>query len=188
MPSTILAILFIQLFLYKNVQPHIIIQNLAKVNWDLQSKNYINKDCRFDLDGKCTGFCPLTLKKCEELVNYDVKVCGCCFCKYNTTSKRCSGQCSKMITNNCISRVPNPTRDSDCVCASCTSQFIEVNNNDYYDLQYYDGPIVEPTVQLLPSCDSKTCYGHQCKSVFVSSTIHNSTSEKNLECLCLNEY
>jgi hypothetical protein len=45
--------------------------------------------------------------------------CGCTYCNYNSTAKKCEGVCKNTDLIKCINRVPKPKADTDCGCASC---------------------------------------------------------------------
>jgi hypothetical protein len=150
-----------------------VIQSMSRVNWNVLSQNYINKDCKYDSRGKCSGFCPLTLKFCTELLNYDQKVCGCAYCLFNRTTKTCNGQCGNLVLSNCINRVKNPSKNSDCVCSSCETKMVDVNIGDDYNVE----------IIKLPSCDSSMCHSRPCIPFFISP---NKTT-RNLECMCKND-
>jgi hypothetical protein len=150
-----------------------LVQKISKINWDVAAKNDYNKGCYYDSHGICAGSCLGSTKSCVELINYDTKVCGCPYCKFNSTTKICNGQGSNLILESCVNRVPNPKSDSDCMLSSCTAEFIEIN----YDYDYESEKI------LIPSCDPSTCSGNACLPVYVMT---NSTAPRNLECICLN--
>jgi hypothetical protein len=169
------AILFIQTLLFKTTSSSLTVRTIAKVNWDIVGQNFINKGCKYDTNGKCSGYCPLTMKKCEELKNFDSKVCGCGFCTFNTTSKKCNGQCGNIVLDSCVSRVAIPTKDADCLCTSCTSEFQNINIGDAEYPDYED----------VPSCDRSTCSGNSCEPVYVSLNGRSRVNE-TLYCNCRN--
>jgi hypothetical protein len=163
----IVATFFIHTILYKTASSNMRTYSIKR--WDIDGQNYINKGCRYDINNKCTGFCPTTLKKCEELVNFNTKVCGCGYCKFNTITKRCNGQCGNLILETCISKVDQPTKDSDCACSSCKAAWITIHNDDYgYDEEY-------------PSCNEATCHVHGCEAHYISA---NGEKNDTLYCSC----
>ena len=117
------------------------------------------------------------IKRCEELVNFDSKVCGCGFCTFNTISKSCNGQCGNLVLSTCISNGTIPTKDSDCICKSCTSEIKNVNIGDEYYPDYED----------VPSCDESTCSGNACEPVYVS-LIGRLRVNDTLYCNCKNNF
>ena len=141
------------------------IRKMSRLNWKFISKNDVNYNCTLNPNGTCSGTCPLTSKKCVILWNYDTMVCGCHFCSFNATTKKCYGQCNNLALGNCISIVDNPTRDSDCSCRYCQSS-VRIRS---------DGTI-------LPNCNGNRCLPHTCSSVMMSA---NATTT-NLECVCNN--
>jgi hypothetical protein len=171
---SVIATLFLQTLLFKTATSSSSIRTLAKINWDISGQNILNKGCKYDVNGKCTGFCPLTLKRCEELVNFDSNVCGCGYCSFNTTTKKCNGQCGNLILDSCVSKVEIPTKDSDCLCASCKSGWETVG-----------GDPANPDYQVTPSCDQTTCFGNSCEPVFVSFNGRTRANE-TLYCSCSN--
>jgi hypothetical protein len=143
------------------------VRSVSKVNWEIVGKNDINKGCKYDTTGKCTGYCPFTMRQCEELINFDEKVCGCQSCRFNATTKSCNGQCGNLLFDTCVSKTAIPTRDQDCLCPSCRSKWVIIDS------------------EVLPSCDSSTCNGNSCEPVFV--TVDGRTRVNDvLHCNCLN--
>jgi hypothetical protein len=145
---------------------------IMKVNWDIVGKSPINAKCEYNAKGKCIGGCPLTGGACVELLNYDTKVCGCQYCKFNATSNSCQGQCSNLVTGNCVSSAVVPSNDSDCVCSSCKSK---IKENDYTDDYGQVKTIEEYT------CDDSTCNKNTCLPVFVRLDL---AQRSPLECIC----
>jgi hypothetical protein len=144
------------------------IETMMKPNWNITSKNAINKGC-WSKQGKCFGRCRITNKRCVKMLNYDEEVCGCSFCVFNATLNKCTGQCgSNLVTERCVSKVETPTQDSDCECASCRASMIEDDDSD-----------------LVPTCDKSTCLSptNSCKAFKVRTNLQ---PESQLECMCLN--
>jgi hypothetical protein len=146
-------------------------QKIMKPNWDVVSKNEYNNGCNYNSDGVCAGTCLNSTTDCVEMMNYDTKVCGCTFCKLDVNTNKCEGQCSNLLLGNCVNRVANPTSDSDCECASCKAEFVDVKNGDTDNVD---------EVITLPSCDASTCFGNPCIATFVATNGLNRT----LECIC----
>jgi hypothetical protein len=150
-------------------------QSVSKVNWDIVGKYPINKKCEYNARGNCIGACPLTGGACVELLNYDTKVCGCQYCKFNATSNSCQGQCSNLVISKCVSIVDSPSNDRDCVCSSCSSSTGPVDNiNDY--------GVPETTIE--DSCNDQTCNNNECLPVYVRTEL---VPRSPLECICLNK-
>jgi hypothetical protein len=163
----IIAIIFIHCLPSETASSSFQIRSISKYNWDVFGKNEINKGCKYDINGKCTGTCRLTSKKCVELVNFNKKVCGCEYCKFDASTRRCSGQCGNLILSKCVSKPAIPSRDEDCICSSCKSKWITSNKI------------------VLPSCDGSTCNNNACEPVYVS--VDGRVRVNNtLYCNCLN--
>jgi hypothetical protein len=173
----LIAVLFIQTLLFKTTSSSLTVRTIAKVNWDIVGQNWINKGCKYDAYGKCGGYCSLTMKRCEELVNFDSKVCGCGYCSFNTTTKKCGGQCGILVIDTCVSKVAIPAKDSDCLCSSCKGEIQNVNIGD----QYY------PDYEDVPSCDQSTCSGNACEPVYVSLNGRTRVND-TLYCNCRNYF
>ena len=145
-----------------------IVQTIGVSNWDnTYAINEINKNCHMNQSTmKCYGSC-LNGKSCQIMKNFDKIVCGCFFCRFNKTEKKCVGQCSNTILQTCVSKVYFPKKSSDCVCTSCTSSWNIVKTTPSY---FYNNYEVESYVgQRIPSCDDRTCYpGNSCSFFFIS--------------------
>jgi hypothetical protein len=173
----LLAVIFIQTLMFKNASTSFQVRTVAKINWDIVGQNIFNKGCKYDANGKCGGFCTFTMKRCEELVNFDSKVCGCGYCTFNTVTKKCNGQCGILVLDTCVSKVAIPAKDSDCVCSSCNAEIKNVNIGDDENPEYED----------VPSCDRKSCNNNPCEPVYISL---NSRARVNdtLYCNCKNSF
>lgn len=152
---------------------------LSVPNWKLlYSHNSFNKFCTFNKYRKCVGTCPLTMKPCSVLKNFNQDVCGCNFCMYDKAERKCYGQCSNVFLETCVSKVPLPASDDDCTCASCSASLKTtnpyVNNQSIYD-----------NGQQVPTCDASTCYAGNSCSFFYMSLNHRKINE-TLYCQCNN--
>ena len=135
-----------------------------------------NKGCAYNSKGICTGVCLMTLKSCVEIRNFNQLVCGCLTCTFNSTTKRCGGQCHNTVLQSCVSKVAQPKKASDCVCASCQA-FLAPPPPILRGFQttvmtttvnYYENPADGNIGGLKPTCDSSTCYNNECTPVFIN--------------------
>jgi hypothetical protein len=174
---SILATILIHAVLYEIASSSYQIRTIAKIDWTVVGQNYINKGCKYNINGQCTGYCPLTLKRCEEIANFDTKICGCNYCTFNSSTSKCNGQCSNILLDSCVGKVPLPKKDSDCICTSCTSTWVNVNVGDEYYPEYED----------VPSCNDSTCGGNSCEPVYVSLSRRQRVND-TLYCNCKNSF
>jgi hypothetical protein len=173
---SILVSLLIHTLFYQITSSSYQIRTIVQTNWDIESQSYINKGCKYNTTGQCTGYCPLTLKRCVELANFNTKVCGCAFCSFNITTRKCNGQCGNLVLDRCVSKVEIPKKDSDCFCRSCTS---EIQNLNFGDADY-------PDYQDFPTCDSSTCSGNSCEPLYVS--VERKRVNETIYCNCQNSF
>ena len=169
--ASLLCILFhfASLFLQHDSQAVI---DIAIPYWPIVGKNQVNRHCYFNSKGVCKGFCPLTLKKCAVLTNFNQKVCGCEYCAFDPEQQKCVGQCQNTILQNCVSKVAKPKQNSDCVCASCKT------NLPVAATTQADGYI------SVPECDSRTCHNNGCMSFY--PIVRGNRLNSTLYCVCNN--
>jgi hypothetical protein len=144
------------------------IQTIDLPDWKSKySRNGLNNFCRFDYFKRCVGYCPITNSSCRIMTHFNQKVCGCKFCYFNNIFNKCFGQCSNTVLETCVSKVPIPTKNSHCKCASCKAlwNIIETTKAHYNyveDSNYF-------LEQQIPSCDDSTCYqGNSCSYYYFS--------------------
>jgi hypothetical protein len=127
-----------------------------------------------DVDTCSESFNEFTLSFCQILTFFQTPVCGGLSCYYDSEQRQCKGQCSNTVLEQCVSQVNNPSKDSDCICASSIA-----NSN----ATYFDQQLNILTIDM-PSCDANTCYGNSCSFFYISI---NRQSDKNLYAFCNNE-
>ena len=119
-----------------------------QLNWNIISKNNINKNCSFNKYGRCVGLCGNNLRsRCVKLFNNNQRVCGCRFCALDKRTKKCYGQCKNLLLGSCQSRISIPESDMDCQCTYCSTNLVVVKRE-----------------QIL-KCNPSTCYSKQCKII-----------------------
>jgi hypothetical protein len=140
------------------------IQSINVLNWNTwSSKELINFECNVHLDSCNETFNPFTANYCQQLTHFKTPVCGGQSCFFNESKQKCDGQCSNTILETCVSKVRNPTEDSDCVCTS--SNVLAGTNNE-------------------ESCDAATCYGNSC---ILAYFFINRISDGTLYAVCNND-
>ena len=147
-----------------------IVNTMSIPNWSLiYATNGLNDFCRFNAQNKCVGLCPVTMKQCEIITNFNKPVCGCNFCMFSR------------ITETCVSKVPIPASSDDCTCASCTASLTTIETTQAYsndEFNYYIG-------EQIPSCDASTCYnGNSCSFFYLS--LNRRKVNDTLFCACNN--
>ena len=141
------------------------IQTINIPDWN--KKNGLNDLCQFDYFKRCVGYCPITNSKCRVMMNFNQKVCGCEFCYFNYVLNKCVGQCSNTVMETCVSKVPIPSKTSDCACASCKASLDIIETTQVYS-NYIEGDYYY-VGQKIPSCDDSTCYpGNSCSFYYFS--------------------
>ena len=143
----------------------LLIQSTNVLNWSVSASNqFINLECNVDLDSCNQTFNPFTTNYCQILTQFKTPVCGGLSCYFNETNKKCDGQCSNTILQTCVSKVSNPTENSDCVCAS--SRVVTDNNNNFY-------------------CDKANCYSNSCSLTYF---LINRISDGSVYAICNNDH
>ena len=126
------------------------------------SNRSINFECNANIEICNKTYNPFTANYCVVLMYFKTPVCGGLSCYFNEKKKKCDGQCTNTILQTCVSKVSNPTDNSDCVCAS--SRVLPTKN---YSV-----------------CDSSTCYSNSCSLAYY---FVNGISDGTLYATCNND-
>jgi hypothetical protein len=170
---------------FSHIHANGIINTLSIPDWNrIYARNGLNDFCRFNSQNKCVGLCPVTMKQCEILTNFNQQVCGCNFCMFSPITKQCFGQCSNIVLEKCVSKVPIPTSSNDCTCASCKASLKIIETTQAYN--YDNGEFNYHYIgEHIPSCDESTCYlGNSCSFYYLS--LNRRKINDTLYCSCNN--
>ena len=182
MNSNFLSKIFISIIFYihSKTRAQELLETIQVPDWDMtRARNSINRNCRFDDNGVCTGVCSINLAPCKILYNFDTPVCGCQFCGFNNVTRQCNGQCPNTILQTCVSIKVNPKQSSDCICASCEATWETILTTQAY---YYDQFIGDQ----LAFCEDGTCHGNTC-TPFIASKANKHVND-TLYCACNNNF
>jgi hypothetical protein len=122
------------------------IKDLPNWNQAISSKP-INNQCSVDASLCNETFNSFTQSNCQNLLYYNLPVCGGLLCFFNQQIGKCDGQCRNTILETCVSQVEKPSKDSDCICGSSLARF---------------------TSDDIPTCDSSNCFENSCSFAYVS--------------------
>ena len=142
------------------VSANIAIQTMGLINWDQYYASLpINSACRGSTIDYCNNvFNAYTMNFCQVLTYFKKQVCGGLSCYFDASAGQCRGQCSNTFLQKCVSKVDNPSEDSDCVCASS----VATSNSTSFD------PETNTLTIGIPSCDASTCFGNSCSFCYIS--------------------